>query len=824
MRSRSWVGAAAAAASVALCTALHAQPVNGPEQSKPLPEISVTAKHAAKQKVVRPLRPPAATPVAAPSAPPATPAISAVSNPYATPPIVQRFQLPTESFSTTAKQIEETVNINDPEDAIKYFPSLFVRKRDDGDNQAVLATRTWGLNSSARTLIFMDDLLVSALIGNNNSGASPHWNLITPEAIERIDFLNGPYAAAYPGNSMGGVLLITTKMPDKAEVTTKQTISIQPWHQYGTRSTYPSSETSATAGNRTGPWSWFISANYLDAYEQPLTYTTVGLGAAIPAGTTGLIPALNKQGVVANVIGTGALTHTQQATANFKVAYDLSSTVRATYSLGIWNNLQDSGPESYLRTASGAPTFGGAAGSSFAGNRYAWNQTQMSNAVSLKSDSRGLYDFDLSASSYNYLQDTQISPFTVTGTGVGFSENGKITRNDGTNWQNADGKWIWRPFGFDGPQEISFGVHGDRYYLNNPTYGSSAWNNPSSGNQIFSDGIGETNTGALWFQDAWKIVSNVKLTLGGRLEDWRAFDGFNFNSTQTENSSLTGVTIGSAVATSQPELHSANFSPKASLSYDLNEDWNITTNFGEAYRYPTVAELYQNVTSGSTFVLPNPNLTPEQDLNGEINIERHWIDGRVRLTAFYERTNNAIISQTNTVTAATGAQTTATTFSNVNAIRMQGIEASADKDNVWIQGLRLFGSVTYVDSRTLKDPTWAGTNPLTKLPDAADGQRVPYVPDWRATAGFTYKPDDKWAWTVAGRYSGKMYSTLDNTDVVPHVYGAFDKYLVVDTKIHYETTKNLSFDFGIDNIFNQQYFLFHPFPGRTYVMAGKYQF
>ena len=48
MRSRSWVGAAAAAASVALCTALHAQPVNGPEQSKPLPEISVTAKHAAK--------------------------------------------------------------------------------------------------------------------------------------------------------------------------------------------------------------------------------------------------------------------------------------------------------------------------------------------------------------------------------------------------------------------------------------------------------------------------------------------------------------------------------------------------------------------------------------------------------------------------------------------------------------------------------------------------------------------------------------------------------------------------------------------------------
>ena len=56
--------------------------------------------------------------------------------------------LPQQSFSTTARQIEETVNLKDPEDAIKYFPSLFVRKRNDGDNQAVLATRSWGLASA----------------------------------------------------------------------------------------------------------------------------------------------------------------------------------------------------------------------------------------------------------------------------------------------------------------------------------------------------------------------------------------------------------------------------------------------------------------------------------------------------------------------------------------------------------------------------------------------------------------------------------------------------------------------------------------------------
>ena len=175
-----------------------------------------------------------------------------------TPPVKQRFQLPQESYSITSKQIEETINLKDPEDAIKYFPSLFVRKRNDGDNQAVLATRSWGLNSSARTLIYYDDLLISALIGNNNSGASPHWNLISPEAIARIDFLNGPFAAAYPGNSIGGVLLITSKMPDKPFAVAKETLSVMPWNQYGTKDTYVTSQTSAAAGNRDGALSWLV--------------------------------------------------------------------------------------------------------------------------------------------------------------------------------------------------------------------------------------------------------------------------------------------------------------------------------------------------------------------------------------------------------------------------------------------------------------------------------------------------------------------------------------------------------------------------------------
>jgi iron complex outermembrane receptor protein len=867
------VGAVAFATSVCLCASLHAQPADvptpgsspaapesspavpgsapapaapqvapaSPDAAPTLPEINVTAKRAAPSvqspkpgapgthaaptvRVARPAntartrlvvspRPPGPT---APTPPAAPVQGSAGGLGNGVPPVVAKFQLPQQSFSITAKEIEQTINLKDPEDAVKYMPSLFVRKRNDGDNQAVLATRTWGLNSSARSLIYLDDLLISALIGNNNTGAAPKWNLVPPEAIARVDFLDGPYAAAYPGNSIGGVLLITSKMPDKFEATLKETVSVQPWQQYGTHNTYSSNQTSMSVGDRYGDFAWLFSAYYLDAYAQPLTYTTV---SAPPAGTTGTFLALNKQGVVADVVGTGALIHNDQKAANLKLTYDVLPGVTASYSLGIWNNVQNSDPQTYLTsTKTGAPTFGGV--SSFASNEYTWNQTHMSNAASFKSDTRGVFDFDFSASSYNYLQDIMLNPYTVTPTGVGYSQNGKITRNDGTNWQNADAKGIWRPGGRESAHEVSFGIHGDRYNLDNPVYASSAWNAPVYTGQIYSDGIGETRTGALWMQDAWRIFPNLKLTLGGRLETWRALDGYNLGTT----ANAAGVIL-STVAVNQPDLNSSNFSPKASLSYDLDKDWNVTVNFGEAWRYPTVTELYQNITVNGVATFANPLLKPEQDFSGEVNIERKWFDGRARLTLFDERVNEALISQTSLVTSpTTGVQTPTTTISNVQAIGMKGVELAAEKDNMFIDKLQLFGSMTWVDSRILADPTWAGLNPLTNRPDNVVGNRVPYVPDWRMKFGFTYRPVENWSWTVAGRYSGKQYSTLDNTDVVGHVYGAFDRYTVIDTKIHYEATENFMFDFGIDNVFNQYYFLFHPFPGRTYVIAAKYRF
>ena len=98
---------------------------------------------------------------------------------------------------------------------LKYAPSLLVRKRHYGDNQDPVATRTSGVGASARNLIFVDGILVSSPIGNNNTSASPHFGVAAPQDVSRIDVLYGPFAARYAGNSIGVTLNIITRMPDQ---------------------------------------------------------------------------------------------------------------------------------------------------------------------------------------------------------------------------------------------------------------------------------------------------------------------------------------------------------------------------------------------------------------------------------------------------------------------------------------------------------------------------------------------------------------------------------------------------------------------------------
>jgi iron complex outermembrane receptor protein len=228
---------------------------------------------------------------------------------------------------------------------LKYFPSLLVRKRHEGDyNHAILSTRASGTGNSARSLVFADGIQLSNLLGNGVSGLSvlPRKGLVTPEEIARVDVMYGPFSAAYSGNSVGAVVDCQTRMPNKFEAHVASNFSYQPFDRYNTHSNYKAWQTSASLGSRSGAWSWWLAVNHMDSNGQPLTFATRLLSAGIAgsSGTavTGAAQDNNNAGQPWWILGTGTQYHTRQDYAKVKVAYDFSPTVRASYTFGLWQN------------------------------------------------------------------------------------------------------------------------------------------------------------------------------------------------------------------------------------------------------------------------------------------------------------------------------------------------------------------------------------------------------------------------------------------------------------------------------------------------------
>ena len=158
-------------------------------------------------------------------------------------------QIPTTIEGFTAAQIEQAINATDSEDALKYFPSLLVRKRYIGDyNHAILSSRASGTGNSARSAVYGDGVLLSNYLGNGVSGLSfpPRWGLVTPEEIERVDVMYGPFSAAYPGNSVGAVVDYVTRMPSRFEAHARLDYVSQPFDLYNTSATFKAWQSSAS--------------------------------------------------------------------------------------------------------------------------------------------------------------------------------------------------------------------------------------------------------------------------------------------------------------------------------------------------------------------------------------------------------------------------------------------------------------------------------------------------------------------------------------------------------------------------------------------------
>ncbi len=715
-------------------------------------------------------------------------------------------QIPTTIEGVTREQIEHSINATDSEDALKYLPSLLVRKRYIGDyNHAVLSTRASGTGNPARSMVFADGILLSNYLGNGPTNA-PRWMLVTPEEIERVDVLYGPFSAAYAGNSVGAVVDYVTRMPTKFEAHGKLSYAHQPFDLYGTQATYAGRQASASVGSKTGDWSWFLNFHQSESEGQPLTFPTRLVSAGTPgnAGTpvTGAVLDRNRSNQDWYLLGTATQYRTQQDHIKAKLAYDVTPTVRAAYTFGWWHNASEGRPATYLRDAKGNPVYAGTVnieGRAFTlapGDFNASNEdlTHLMHGLSVKSNTRGVFDWEVAASAYDYHQD-RLRAATVALPAALAGGAGRMVDGRGTGWNTFGVKGTWRPEGVQGAHTVDFGLQRDSYQLRTAEHTTTDWIGGAAGarSQAFK---GDTQLLGLWAQDTWKMAPRWKAVLGARAERWSASHG------QTANA---------ATAVDHAARSENHLSPKAALAYQASDQWVLKASTGRAVRMPTVAELYQGGISGSgTLVNNDPNLRPEKSWTTELSAERALSggggEGLLRLTAFFERTREALYSQTNVLVSPN-----VTNIQNVDEIRTQGLELSYQAVHVGVRGLELGSSLTWTDSKITRND---------KFP-ASVGQWQPRIPRWRASAVATYRPDATWSYTLGARYSGRQYSTLDNTDPNGFAYQGASRYFTTDVRVRYQVSRQVSAALGIDNLNNYRFWNFHPYPQRTYMAELK---
>jgi iron complex outermembrane receptor protein len=429
----------------------------------------------------------------------------------------------TESF--TAKQVAESVNSVSSAGVLQYLPSVHVRERFIGDVNGGLAIRSYGVNSSAQTIVYADGLLLSNFL-NNSCCPGPRWGMVSQHSIDRVDVMYGPFSALYPGNSVGGVVLMTTSMPSKLEAHIQVDTFGENFKLYGTDKNFVGGHLAATVGNKIGDWSFSVSADRLDNRSHPTDFTAAAprksddpaVVTSGPNRNTTTVTGAYYDKDIANKprVTTASISadHTVKDDGTFKLAYDFSPSIRAIYTFNVWQNTSDKMVDSYLRDSAGNTIYGssGKTPSPYRylridGKDYSVTAPSQSHSeaeyfmhgLSVKSDAGGTWAWELAASYFDQNKDVTRQSSGNFGTkSSGDATAGTLTILDGTGWKNLDLRGDWRSEGNrKSAHQISFGFHTDTYTTKSDQYtlATGNWQTSSTGT-LSTNSRGVTSTDA----------------------------------------------------------------------------------------------------------------------------------------------------------------------------------------------------------------------------------------------------------------------------------------------------------------------------------------
>ncbi len=718
--------------------------------------------------------------------------------------------VPNPVASLTHEQLRQQ-NLFNPEDALRYVPNLTIRKRYNGDRNALIGGRSFSTLQSARGLVLMDGYLLSNFLGRFDA---PRWNMIAPEEIERVDVLYGPYSALYPGNSIGTTIAVRTRRPEDFELSLRTSAFSEQFAEYGIDDDFGGHQLSAFIGNRFANGLWIsLAANRQDATGHPMQYYTVAANAAgaFPPVEGDAIPVsgvrfdADQRGRQRAVFGasSGAIDHTIQDHLKARSGYAFNDWLELEGFVALWRNDSTHENRTFMRDAAGREVWSGrvlAEGVVFDVPASALapserDERHLQWGATLRTTRSSGWNASLVYSAYEIREDStreaaNPDPIAVSG------GPGTNVERDGTGWHTFEAQAVYTPIESDwtsGAHSISLGVHRNEYALRNPVYATSDWRQPAG--TLAQNVFGETQLTAFYAQDEWHLNSAWSVTLGVRYEDWNALRG--------------GQRLGS-VAIDYPSRANSAWSPKASIAFaPASADWSLRLSAGRGVRFPTVSELFQGTTTASSIIVNDPDLEPERADSIDLTFERQLTWGSLRASLFQDDVRDSIFAQTNiTVTPSV------TNVQNVDRVRTRGIEAAFAIDRFLIDALSIEGSIAYARAKILENDNFP----------TSVGNYWPRVPRWRGNLQAVWRPNESWLASLGVRYSGRMYNRLENDDVHPDTYGGVSRFTLFDARLAYTFANRVEIAVGIDNFTNERSYQSHPLQTRTGFVEARWSF
>ncbi len=713
----------------------------------------------------------------------------------------------TPSFQVSDEDINKT-NLITASDAIKMAPSVHVRRRFYGDTNGVTAIRGSTNFQTNHFNLFVDGIPLHNPVQTKWNG-SPKWSLIAPDAIDTAIVFYGPYSAEHKG-SFGGTFDLKTRLPEKFEMHMDVKGFIQDSDRFGQHEALTGHKEFISAGNRFDKFTVYGFFNHLENDGQPQSFpATIG---ANPVGTKGdsVTPATGAHfpedisGAPSVISSDNGINQNKTDLYEIKLGYDFTDDLRGLFTMAYENTTRSAQARSHLKDANGQTIWTGLAsqnGVEFEANPKSFGRGALTGnenerqtlmyGLNLSGKITENWSLDTTASYFDAFKDqARESKFSKKDPAYITDKSGRITEVKAW-WADYSVKLATINL-FD-RDDLGFmaGYQFNHSFLDLKQYNSDDVISGSKDSKRTSNfNGGSTQTNSVFMQTDWDITNQWNIMAGVRYDHWEATRG------HIKNADL-------------PDRDASRVSPKASLSFTPTDRLNFRYSFTQAYRFPVAEELFESSTNTNSVNISDPNLGPEKGYFHDLKIQYELPDGYASASVFYNTIDDEIL-RTQTRVIRDNRNTTSNRTRSIDKTETIGIELVYVQNYIFDLPFSLALNGTWINKEIKKD----SNNP------ALEGNDWPRLPKWRANATATYHTTANWDNVLSVQYRNDQFANANNNDVNQGVFGTSSAYVLLNFKTTYSldvgngiTTR---FSLGVDNILNEAYYDFHPYPQRTY--------